>query len=68
MLACLLLASALSAPPADAADPNRYLYRTTLVQAAPGRLLELVDLYKSGWPGTKGSGDEPPLAMQAQPG
>jgi hypothetical protein len=68
MIACLLLASALSAPPVEAADANRYLYRTTLVQAAPGRLLDLIDLYKAGWPGTKDSGDEPPLAMRHSQG
>ena len=68
MIACLLLASALSAAPVEAAEANRYLYRTTLVQAAPGRLLDLIDLYKAGWPGTKDSGDEPPMAMRHSQG
>lgn len=44
------------------------LYRATLLQAAPGKLLEVIDLYKSGWPGTKDSGDEPPLAMRHSQG
>ncbi len=48
--------------------PPGYLYRTTLVQAAPGKLLEVVDLYKAGWPGTKDSGDEPPIAMRHSQG
>ncbi len=45
-----------------------YLYRTTLIQAAPGKLLEVVDLYKAGWPGSKDSGDEPPIAMRHSQG
>lgn len=72
MIGCLLLATALAAAPAPAvhaaADANRYLYRTTLIQAAPGRLLDLVDLYKAGWPGLKDSGDEPPFAMRHSQG
>ena len=44
------------------------LYRATLLQAAPGKLLEVIDLYKSGWPGTKESGDEPPIAMRHSQG
>jgi hypothetical protein len=39
-----------------------------LIQAAPGKLLEVVDLYKAGWPGTRDSGDEPPLAMRHSQG
>jgi len=45
-----------------------YLYRTTLIQAAPGKLLEVVDLYKAGWPGLRDSGDEPPMAMRHSQG
>jgi hypothetical protein len=47
---------------------NGYLYRATLVQAAPGKLLEVVDLYKAGWPGWKDSGDEAPIAMRHSQG
>ena len=35
-------------PAAPVAPGAPYLYRTTLIQAAPGKLLELVDFYKSG--------------------
>src|SRR5205807_9496751 len=40
------------------------LYRATLIQAAPGKLLEVVELVQAGWPGTRDSGDAPPLAMR----
>jgi hypothetical protein len=40
-----------------------YLYRAALLQAAPGKLLEVVDFYKAGWPGVKGTGDEPPFRV-----
>lgn len=64
----VLLALALRlAPPAPPA-PGGYLYRATLLQAAPGRLLEVVALVKSGWPGIRESGDEPPIAMRHSQG
>ena len=69
MLACLLLTSALAAPPAPPVlPPGDYLYRATLLQAAPGRLLDILDLWKAGWPGSKDSGDEPPIAMRHSQG
>jgi hypothetical protein len=60
-----LLAFSGASPSAPAPS---YLYRATLLQAAPGKLLEIVDLYKSGWPGSKDSGDEPPIAMRHSQG
>ena len=42
----LLLLCSFLAQAARAAD-NPYLYKVTLVQAAPGRLLDLIDLYKA---------------------
>ena len=74
MIACLFFALAASTAPAPAPSPspaldtNRYLYRATLIQAAPGKLLDLVDLYKTGWPATKDGGDEPPFAMRHSQG
>lgn len=62
LLVSALLVGSPSAPPPG------YLYRTTLIQAAPGRLLEVVDLFKAGWPGSKDSGDEPPIAMRHSQG
>jgi hypothetical protein len=61
----LILALASGAP---ANPPPGYLYRATLVQAAPGKLLEVVDLYRAGRPGSRDSGDEPPIAMRHSQG
>jgi hypothetical protein len=66
-LAWLALAGRLALTPAPAPAPA-YLYRTTLIQAAPGKLLEVVDLLKAGWPGSKDSGDEAPIAMRHSQG
>src|SRR5262245_1283567 len=48
---------------ARAAEPA-YLYNAKFVQAAPGRLLELIDLYKKRAPGYAESGDEAPLIIR----
>jgi hypothetical protein len=66
MLVCLFLMLRLSAAPP--LPDSGYLYRATLLQAAPGKLLEVLDLYKSGWPGTRDSGDEPPFGMRHSQG
>jgi len=68
MIACLLLVSGLATAVPAAGPDTPYLYRTTLVQAAPGKLLEVVELLKAGWPGSKESGDEPPIAMRHSQG
>lgn len=57
----LLLVTALSAQP-------RYLYKTIFVQAAPGKVLELIELYKSRVPVYDASGDERPLWMRHSQG
>lgn len=66
LIGALLVLRLFAAPPTT--SPGGYLYRATLLQAAPGKLLEVIDLYKSGWPGTKDSGDEPPIAMRHSQG
>jgi hypothetical protein len=63
-LALLLFGTPSPQPP----NGGTYLYRAALIQAAPGKLLELVDLYKAGWPGTKAGGDEPPIGMRHSQG
>jgi hypothetical protein len=68
MLSSAFLTLALLAAPQPPAKANGYLYRATLLQAAPGKLLEVVDLYKAGWPGLKDSGDEAPIAMRHSQG
>lgn len=53
--------------PAHAAEPG-YLYQVTLVQAAPGKLLELIDLYKARAAAVEKVGDEAPLWMRHSQG
>jgi hypothetical protein len=53
--------------PAPAAEPA-YLYKVTLVQAAPGKLLELIDLYKARAAAVQAAGDEAPLWMRHSQG
>jgi hypothetical protein len=64
----LLLTAPSRAPQPPGDSHGTYLYRAALIQAAPGKLLEVVDFWKAGWPGTKGSGDEPPVAMRHSQG
>src|SRR3977135_2768063 len=47
---------------------NSYLYKVTLVQAAPGRLLELIDLYKARAAELKQAGDAVPLWIRPSQG
>ena len=56
-----------SALPASAAE-NPFLYKVTLVQAAPGKLVELIDLYKSRATAYQSAGDEAPLWMRHSQG
>jgi hypothetical protein len=53
-------------PSATAA--SQYLYKVTLVQAAPAKLLELIDLYKARSAAYQGAGDEAPLWMRHSQG
>ncbi|MCU1333957.1 MAG: hypothetical protein JWM08_2949 [Candidatus Angelobacter sp.] len=50
------------------ASDNSHLYQVTLVQAAPGRLLDLIDLYKARAAELKQAGDEAPLWMRHSQG
>lgn len=48
---------------------QRYLYKASLVQAAPGKLVELIDVYKSLWAAqAKAGGEEAPLWMRHSQG
>jgi hypothetical protein len=51
---------------AAAQTSGEYLYKASLVQAAPGKLLALIDLYKSA--AQKSGADEPPLWMRHSQG
>ncbi len=57
----------LAAPLLHAAS-QQYLYRVTLVQAAPDKLLELIDLYKIRTAAYVAAGEEAPLWMRHSQG
>ena len=63
----LVLILALFAAPTSASTPT-YLYKTKLVQAAPGKLLDLIELHKSSLAEYKNAGDEQPLMMRHSQG
>jgi hypothetical protein len=54
-------------PSASAAD-TPYLYKVTLVQAAPGKLTDLIDLYKARAAALQAAGEEAPLWMRHSQG
>jgi len=61
MVAALLAALlAFNAPNPD----DGYLYKTLLVRAAPGNLLELIELYQEMMPAFDAAGEERPLMMR----
>src|SRR5215475_14428505 len=70
LLLCLAasLCDAASAPPLTPSADTPYLYKVSLVQAAPGKLLELIDLYKARAAQMKEAGDETPLWMRHSQG
>jgi hypothetical protein len=69
-----LLAAAALAPAAGAQsalavrDTGEYLYRFVIVQAAPGKLLDLIDLYRSRMAVIAAGGDELPLVVRHSQG
>ena len=66
-LLLVVIVSALFAPSTNAAE-STYLYKTQLVQAAPGKLLEVIDLLKASQAAYKDAGDELPLLMRHSQG
>src|SRR4029077_13872392 len=62
--ASVAAASPQPAQPAGAAE----LYRFVLIQAAPGRLLDLIDLYRKRLPVIAASGDELPYIVRHSQG
>ncbi|HKF58397.1 MAG TPA: hypothetical protein VKJ45_23340 [Blastocatellia bacterium] len=64
---CLISLLAGTAPTGATSTPT-YLYDARLVQAAPGKLLDLIDLYKARMAGIRDGGDEPPLWMRHSQG
>jgi len=63
----LLIILALFAVSTSAAAPT-YLYQAKLVQAAPGKLLELIELQKSRLTEYRNAGDDQPLMMRHSQG
>ena len=63
----LLIVLALFAASTRASAPS-YLYKTTLVQAAPGRLLDLIELHKALLTEYRNAGDEQPMMMRHSQG
>jgi hypothetical protein len=62
-----------AAPPSEhaataPAQPATELYRFVIIQAAPGRLLDLIDLYRSRAPVIAAGGDELPLIVRHSQG
>jgi len=64
----LWLASLALLVPSATASETTYLYKARLVQAAPGKLLEAIDLYRASLAGYKDAGDELPLWMRHSQG
>lgn len=54
--------------PAPVRDTGDYLYRFVIVQAAPGKLLDLIDLYRSRMPVIAAGGDELPFVVRHSQG
>jgi len=63
----LLMIPALFAVSTRASAPS-YLYKTKLVQAAPGKLLEVIELHKASLTEYRRAGDEQPLIMRHSQG
>jgi len=63
----LLIILASFAASTSAAAPT-YLYQTRLVQAAPGKLLEVIELQKSRLPEYRNAGDDQPFMMRHSQG
>ncbi|MFQ5705162.1 MAG: hypothetical protein ACE5HT_14230 [Gemmatimonadales bacterium] len=62
----VLLAAAIAVSPTQA--DTTYLYRTLLVQAAPGQLLDVIEMYRNRVPVYKASSDHPPFMLRHSQG
>ena len=63
----VLIIAGLFAPSINASEPT-YLYKAKLVQAAPGKLLEVIELLKASQANYKEAGDEQPMFMRHSQG
>lgn len=74
-LACAAVVAASAVVPGVAAqaqppapDTGSYLYRFVIVQAAPGKLVDLIELYRNRMPVIAAGGDELPLIVRHSQG
>jgi hypothetical protein len=65
---CLMILFLLCWALPSLAAENTYLYKVTLVQAAPGKLTDLMELYKAQASASQAAGDEAPLWMRHSQG
>ena len=68
MLSLLLLLATGPALLPQASAPSSELYRFVLIQAAPGKLLDLIDLYKRRLPVMAAGGDQLPFIVRHSQG
>lgn len=68
MRTCILVLAALFTVPAASAANETYLYRTELIQAAPGKLLELISLLQARVAVLETAGDAAPFWMRHSQG
>ena len=66
-LILVFVIAVLFAPSITASEPT-YLYKAKLVQAAPGKLLEVIELLKASQASYKEAGDEQPMFMRHSQG
>lgn len=66
-LLLVLFIATLFAPSIRASGPT-YLYKAKLVQAAPGKLLDVIELLKTSQAGYQEAGDEQPMFMRHSQG
>ena len=67
-MSAIVLALALAAAQPPQSSPVPELYRFVMIQAAPGRLLDLIDLYKKRLPVIAAGGDELPYIVRHSQG
>src|SRR5260370_13419512 len=68
MRTCILVLAALFTVPAASVANETYLYRTELIQAAPGKLLELISLLQARAAALEAAGDAPPFWLRHSQG
>lgn len=66
--AAIVVAASAAAQPVPARTAKTELYRFVIIQAAPGRLLDLIDLYRKRAPVIRAGGDEVPFVVRHSQG